>query len=91
MMQRYGNDNYFKTDKFKKDLQDYNQQHYGVQWSSQRDDVKQKKLATMNVKYGGNCPASNKIVANKIKNTTVERYGNDFVQNHLKDSVRHCR
>lgn len=88
MMQRYGNDNYFKTDKFKKDLQDYNQQHYGVQWSSQRDDVKQKKLATMNARYGGNCPASNKIVANKIKNTTIERYGNDFVQNHLKDSVR---
>jgi hypothetical protein len=53
----------------------YNLEHYGVEWVSQSQEVRDKQKATFLKKYGYTSATQNPEVIKKIKATNIERYG----------------
>ena len=73
--EKYGVDNYFKSNKFKEDLKKSNLEKYGVEHITQSDHFKEKSKQTCLEKYG----VDNYFKADKfkedLKKSNLEKYG----------------
>ena len=74
IIEKFG-DLMFKTNYFKTLVKQNNINKYGVEHSSQREDIKEKTKQTNIKKYGGPAPICSDVVKNKIQNTLKERTG----------------
>lgn len=52
-----------------------NKKKYGKEWSSQNDEIINKRINTVILKYGGKSPQCDKNVLNKTKKTNLKKIG----------------
>ena len=71
----YGVENYYASEKFKKQITEYNLKNFGVEHVFQRNDVKEKIKKTSLERYGVENAGGSKQSLEKIKKTTYEHYG----------------
>ena len=76
--ERYGKDNYFKTDDFDKKRRQTCLTKYGVDHYSKTDEYAKKYKESSRIRYGVDNPLQSDIVKNKINKTNNERYGCDW-------------
>jgi hypothetical protein len=74
-IKKYGQDNYFKTNKFIDDVKKTNLECYGVEHHMQRDEVKEKIRNTNIERYGVDNPAKLPEIKKRAAKTNIERYG----------------
>lgn len=66
----------FRTAQEAKELfKQQNLEHYGVEYSTQRQEVRDKIAATNRLKYGSSSPLGNQEVRQKADQTMIQRYG----------------
>ena len=74
-LERYGETNIFKTDKFKSDMKKRNQELYGVDHYFQTQQFKDSVIATCLNRYGATSFSGHPDVIEKRKHTNQKRYG----------------
>lgn len=74
-LEKYGVDNYFKSDKFKNDLKNHNLEKYGVEYHTQSEIVKYKIKNIVQEKYDVDNISKLNIIKDKVKNTNFNKYG----------------
>ena len=74
----YGVENYYASEKFKKQITEYNLKNFGVEHVFQRNDVKEKIKKTSLERYGVENAGGSKQSLEKIKKTTYEHYGVEY-------------
>ena len=91
-LEKYGVDNFSKTEESSLRIKNSNIEKYGVEWSWQSEEVKNKIKITNLEKYGFENASSSKIIRKKVKDTVNEKYGvdnvfqNELVKNKIYDT-----
>lgn len=83
-LDRYGKEYYCQTDTFKKDMIEYHQTNFGVNWSSQVPETRKKQAETNILRYGHPSPLENSEVIAKSKETKILKYKDENYNNRTK-------
>jgi hypothetical protein len=76
-LDKYGCENYAKTDEFKEQYKNIMQEKYGVDSAFQSEEVKEKIKETLMEKYGVEHNSQTEEFKQHYKETMMERYGED--------------
>jgi hypothetical protein len=76
--ERYGVDNFSKTDMFRKKMLSINREKYGTDWYMTSDDFREKSIKTSLLKYESTSYVKSKYYKDKIQKTYRLRYGVDW-------------
>lgn len=79
-IERFGVDNYAKTDECKNKISKNNIKKYGVKTTLLEKNTKEKIDKTVLEKYGVDNILSSKDIIEKSKKTMLDKYGNEFFQ-----------
>lgn len=74
-IEKYGVDNYFKSDKFKENLKKFNLEKYGVEYHTQSDKIKDKIKDIVISKYGVDNVSKLDETKDKVRKTCLDKFG----------------
>ena len=77
-MEKYGVDNYSKTDEYKEKVKKTSMEKYGVDSPNKSNSIKIKKVQSMINKYGFISNSMTEVSKNKLKETNMQRYGVEY-------------
>ena len=74
-IEKFGADNYFKTEEFDKKRTESMNAKYGVKYPLQSEEIQERWKSTCMDKYGASNPAKSQDIKDKAAITNIERYG----------------
>ena len=95
IIEKYGTDNYFKTEEFKQKSKKTCLQKYGVEFSMQNESIRNKSKETNVQRYGEDNYFKTKEFKEKCEETNIEKYGvehpfqnSEFAEKIYKNSFK---